>query len=271
MRGNVLPRLLKIWLYLLLVILALPLLSMIALSLDESRYGTLPFKFSTQWYAALTDDSALLGALGTSLNLATQSTIFAVIVGTLLALGLARSGIIVNLPVNGLLLALLTVPALILAAGFVVVFDWVGLGSSATSLVLASIITSLPFVVLIVGGRLRDLNPHYSEAARSLGAGPLRVFFTVTVPLLGPSIIAGTLLAFVITFNNFAIQLFLAPIGVSTLPVQIYSMVRLGVTPDVDALATLIILATVFLVLVLNWLSGNAAKLFTTTTINKGS
>lgn len=269
MKNAVLPRLLKAWLYVVLVILALPLLAMVVLSLNQSRYGTFPFQFTFDWYAKLADDSALLDALGVSLNLATQATVFAVIVGTLLALGMARSRVYVNLPVNGLLLALLTVPALILAAGFVIVLGWLGLGSSSLGLILASIVTSLPFVVLIVSGRLRDLDPHYAEAAHSLGAGPLRTFLTVTVPLIGPSIIAGGLLAFVITFNNFAIQLFLAPIGISTLPVQIYSMVRLGVTPDVDALATIIILSTVLLVVVLNWLSGNAAKLFTAT--NKGN
>lgn len=270
MKNAVLPRLMKIWLYVLLVILALPLLAMTTLSLNQSRYGTFPFHFTFDWYANLAHDQALVDALLTSLNLATQATIAAVIVGTLLALGMARAKAYVNLPINGLLLALLTVPALILAAGFVVVFGWLGLGSSTLGLILASIVTSLPFVVLIVSGRLRDLNPNYAEAAHSLGAGPVLTFLTITIPLIGPSIIAGGLLAFVITFNNFAIQLFLAPIGVSTLPVQIYSMVRLGVTPDVDALATIIILSTVLLVVVLNWLSGNAAKLFTTST-NKGN
>jgi ABC-type spermidine/putrescine transport system, permease component II len=259
----------KIWLYVVLVIIALPLLSMVVLSLNQSRYGTFPFRFTFDWYLSLGNDSVLISALGTSLNLATQATIFAVIVGTLLALGMARSKTYINLPINSVLLALLTVPALILTAGFVIVFTWLGIGSSSVGLILASIITSLPFVVLLVSGRLRELNPHLAEAAHSLGAGPLRTFLTVTLPLIAPSIIAGAMLAFVITFNNFAIQLFLAPIGISTLPVQIYSMVRFGVTPDVDALATIIVFSTALLVVVLNWLSGNAAKLFTPS--NKGN
>ncbi|MGO4680235.1 ABC transporter permease [Microbacterium sp. 2MCAF23] len=269
MKTAVLPRLMKIWLYVILLILALPLLAMVMLSLNESRYGTLPFRFTFDWYAKLSSDGALLDALATSLNLATQATLFAVIVGTLLALGMARSKVYVNLPINSLLLALMTVPALILTAGFVIVFGWLGLGSSTLGLVLASIVTSLPLVVLIVSGRLRDLNPNYAEAAHSLGASSLRTFLTITIPLIAPSVIAGAMLAFVVTFNNFAIQLFLAPIGISTLPVQIYSMVRLGVTPDVDALATMILITTVLLVVILNWLSGSAAKLFTPT--NKGN
>lgn len=256
---------LKIWLGVILVVLALPVLSMIALSFNASRYGTLPFHFSLHWYSVLAQDSSLRTALGTSVNLATQSTIIALVVGTLLTFGLRKASIVVTAPVNGLLLALLTVPALILSAGLVSVFSWMGLDQSTLALILASVVTSLPFVVLIEAGRLRGLDERYAEAARSLGAGPLRTFLLVTAPLMAPSIVAGGLLAFVMTFNNFAIQLFLAPIGISTLPVQIYSMVRLGVTPDVNALGAIIVASTVLLIVVLNWLTGNAARLFTTT------
>jgi ABC-type spermidine/putrescine transport system permease subunit II len=261
-------RVLRVYLYVLLVVLALPMVSLVALSFNKSKFGTLPFVFSTHWYSVLGGDTALITALVTSIKLATQVTVVTVIVGTLLALGLAKASIVVRLPVNGLLLALLTIPAVILSAGLVTVFDWLGLSQSTLALIIASIVTSLPFVVLIVNGRLQDLNPHYAEASRSLGASASRTFLVVTVPLIAPSIIAGGLLAFVICFNNFAIQLFLSPIGVSTLPVQIYSMVRLGVTPDVNALGSIIIVATVVLIIVLNLLTGSAARLFTST--NRG-
>jgi ABC-type spermidine/putrescine transport system permease subunit II len=256
---------LKVWLAVILVVLALPVLSMIALSFNASRYGTLPFHFSLHWYSVMASDDALITALLTSVNLATQVTIVCVVIGTLLTFGLRRASILITAPVNGLLLALLTVPALILSAGLVSVFGWLGLDQTTFALILASIVTSMPFVVLIESGRLRGLDAHYAEAARSLGAGPLRTFLLVTVPLMAPSIIAGGLLAFVITFNNFAIQLFLAPIGISTLPVQIYSMVRLGVTPDVNALGAIIVASTVLLIVVLNLLTGSAARLFTNT------
>ena len=143
------------------------------------------------------------------------------------------------------------------------VVSWIGLGQSTISLVLASAVTVLPYVVLVVNGRLQDLDPTFAEAARALGAGPVRTFLTVTVPMIGAAIVAGGLLAFVVTFNNFAIQLFIAPLGVSTLPVQIYSMVRLGVTPDVNALGALIVVSTVLLIVLLNLLTGSAARLLT--------
>ncbi|MFF1831475.1 ABC transporter permease [Paenarthrobacter sp. NPDC058040] len=255
----------KIWLAVLLVVLALPIVSMVVLSFNESRYGTLPFKFSLDWYSTLAADSALLDSLGVSLSLATDVALICVVVGTLLVFGLRKASIAIKTPVNVLLLAILTVPALIFSAGLVAVFTWMGLQQSTLALLLASAVTSLPFVVLIESGHLQNLSQDYAEAALTLGAGPLRTFLTVTVPLMAPSILAGGMLAFVICFNNFAIQLFLAPIGTSTLPVQIYSMVRLGVTPDVNALGTLIVVGTALLIGVLNWLTGNAARLFTTT------
>ncbi len=263
MQNRAARRVLVTWLWVVLVVLALPILAMVVLSFNESRYGTLPFHFSTHWYATLSGDASLISALRTSITLASEVTVFAVVLGTLLSFGLAKASVLVKQPVNGLLLSMLTVPALILAAGLVSVFSWVGLSQTTLPLVLSSVVTSMPFVVLVVSGRLQELDPRFGEAARSLGAGPLRTFTTVTVPLMAPAIVAGALLAFVMCFNNFAIQLFLAPIGVSTLPVQIYSMVRLGVTPDVNALGSIIVGSTIVLILLLHALTGNAAKLFT--------
>lgn len=263
MRNRLARTVLRGWLWVILVVLALPIVSMIALSFNYSRYGTLPFRFSTRWYGALMGDSELLKALQTSISLSVQVTIITVVVGTLLAFGMAKARIGVSLPFNAVLLALLTIPAIILSAGILAVVSWIGLGQSTTSLVLASAVTVLPYVVLVVNGRLQDLDPTFAEAARALGAGPVRTFLTVTVPMIGAAIVAGGLLAFVVTFNNFAIQLFIAPLGVSTLPVQIYSMVRLGVTPDVNALGALIVVSTVLLIVLLNLLTGSAARLVT--------
>lgn len=257
--------LMKAWLALVLVVLTLPILCMMALSFNQSRFGTLPFHFSLDWYRGLTGDAALIDSLNTSIQLATEVTIVSVVIGTLLAFGLVRAHRAVAAPISLTLLMVLTVPAIILAAGMLAVFDWFGLGQSVTGLVVASVVTSVPFVVLVVSARLRDLDPRYAEAARTLGAGPFRTFLTVTAPLIAPAIVAGALLAFVMCFNNFAIQLFTAPIGVSTLPVQIYSMVRLGVTPDVNALGTIIVVCTVAIVVILHLATGSAARVFTRT------
>ncbi|MFT4043955.1 MAG: ABC transporter permease [Gordonia sp. (in: high G+C Gram-positive bacteria)] len=255
-------RILLLWLTIVMVILVLPLLAMAVMSFNESRYGTLPFHFSFHWYGELSSDTALIDSLKVSVNLALQVTVISVVVGTALAFGLVRVWPWISVSTNSLLLTVITVPGLILSAGMLRVFDLIGLRQSQLALILASVVTSLPFVVMVVGSRVKSLDPVYADAARTLGAGPIRTFLRITVPLIAPALISGAMLAFVMCFNNFAIQLFLAPIGLSTLPVQIYSMVRLGVTPDVNALGTIIVTCTVLIILILNAVTGNAARLF---------
>lgn len=252
----------RTWLTVILVVLALPLVTMIAFSFNESRFGTLPFHFSLEWYTVLANDKSLIEALNVSIRLAAQVTVYTVIIGTMLAMGIAKAAPGLKVPVNASLLIVLTVPPIIFSAGLLSVFDTIGLGKSELSLILASIVTSMPYIVLIVAGRLQDFDDSLVEAARTLGAGPVRSFLRITLPLISPTIIAGGLLSFVVCFNNFVIQLFIAPIGISTLPVQIYSMLRLGVTPDVNALGAIIIGSTVVIIVALHLLTGNAAKLF---------
>jgi ABC-type spermidine/putrescine transport system permease subunit II len=251
------------WLAVIVALLATPLVALVMLSFNASRYGTLPFEFSTRWYRALPEDSTLLEGLTISLSLAAQVTLISVVLGVALAMGLVRSVPAIRVPTNTLLLILLTVPAITLAAGMLEVLHGIGLGQSALSLVAACSVTSMPFVVLIVAGRLQAIDPSLAEAARSLGAGRSRVLFRITLPLIAPGVVAGALLAFVTCFNNFAIQLFIAPLGISTLPVQIYSMARLGITPTVSALGSLIVLSAVVVIIALNILTGSAARILT--------
>ena len=110
---------------------------------------------------------------------------------------------------------------------------------------------------------LAQLDPALADAARSLGAGPVATFLRITVPIATPAILAGSLMAFVICFNNFTVQLFLAPLGDQTLPVEIYSLVRVGVTPDVNALASFIVVGSVLLIVALQLLGANVARTLT--------
>ena len=254
---------LRAWLIVVFVALFLPMLVMIMTSFNESRYGALPFRFSLRWYRQLASDTALIDATTISVRLACYVAGAALVIGTLLAVWLAKAPTVLKVPVDTAMITSLTVPALIMSVGMVVVVEWLGLGQSEPSLVLTCLTASLPYVTLIVTARMRELDPALAEAARSLGAGPVRVFLRVTAPLVAPGILAGGMLAFVVCFNNFAIQLFIAPVGVQTLPVQIYSMVRLGITPDVNALGGLIVAATVVLILLMQWLGGSAARMVT--------
>ncbi len=254
---------LRAWLALVFVALFAPLVVMAAMSFNASRYSTLPFHFSTTWYRALAEDDELVGSTWLSIELALVVTLAAAVVGTMLAVWLSRRGAFARVPVNASLIAAVTVPALVLAIAMLLVAERIGLGQSRTSLFLCCLTASLPYVVFIVGARLDAADPALADAARSLGAGPVATFLRVTVPIAFPAILAGSLMAFVICFNNFTVQLFLAPLGYQTLPVEIYTLVRVGVTPDVNALATFIVIGSVVLVVALQLLGGNVARTLT--------
>lgn len=249
------------WLAVTFLLLFAPLAITILLSFNASPYGTLPFHFSTRWYGVLFRNGDLLLATSISVQLAVAVTVTSALVGSMLALWLAQARPRWAVPVNGALITAMTVPWLILAVSMLLLLERIGMGRSLISLYLGNLAVSLPYVVLIVTARLRGTDPSIAQAARSLGAGPLRTFATVTMPLAAPAVVAGSLMAFIVCFNNFTMQFFLAPLGVQTLPTAIYTLVRVGYKPDVNALGTLLVVASAVLVVLLQWVSGNAAKL----------
>jgi ABC-type spermidine/putrescine transport system permease subunit II len=150
------------------------------------------------------------------------------------------------------LLSALTVPWLVLGVAMLLVVNAIGLGRSMLSIYLGLTAITMPYVTFLVVNRMRGIDPNLEEAARSLGASPVRAFMRVTLPLTMPAIAGGGLIAFMVAFNNFLIQYFLAPFGVQTLPLEIYTLIRVGYQPDLNALATLIVIATVTLALALD-------------------
>ncbi len=255
------PLMLKTWMWIVIILLYAPIIAMIAMSFNESRFGTLPFEFSLRWYEALTPDNPLILATYTSVQLALLVTGSCVVIGTLLALWLSRPGAAwLRSAVNGSLLATVTIPILILSVAILQIVQLLGLGQSVLSLWLACTVVSLPYLVFVVAARIAGLDPALVKASRSLGFGPLQTFWRVTLPLVGSSIVAGALMAFVVCFNNFTVQLFLAPLGVQTLPVNIYAQTRVGVSPDINAVSTLTVVVLVVLVVLLQLVSGNAAR-----------
>ncbi len=239
------------WLWLVLGVVYTPVLVVMVLSFNASRYGTLPFAFTTEWYVALAGNDALISATGRSLVLSTSVAAVAAALGTALALWMvrfARSGATVF---TALLTTAITIPWLILAVAMLLVANAVGVGRGLPLLFLGSLAVAMPYVVLVVVARLQGLGTELEQAARSLGARPLTAFRLVTLPLIGKSVLSGTLLAFIITFNNFPIHFFLAPFGFNTLPMEIYTFVLSGYDPDINALATVLISVAVGLGLVL--------------------
>lgn len=243
------------------VLLYIPLGTVIVLSFNESRYGTLPFRFSTRWYGELMNNDALMTSTLLSFQLGAAVAATCAIIGTTLAVWLVRNARLSLAPVTGLLVSAITIPWLILGVAMLMVVNAVGLGRSMTALFLGSLATSLPYMVMIVVARLREVDPSYEEAARSLGATQWVVLARIVVPMALPAIAGGSLMAFMVTFNNFTIQYFLAPFGVRTLPLEIYTLVRVGYRPDINALAAFVTLFTVVSVVLLQWLGAGTRRM----------
>ncbi len=235
-----------------LAVLFIPLLVIVLLSFNTSPYGTLPFHVTARWYGVLFTSSGLLGPTWLSLRLSVAVAFSAAVLGTMAAVWLDRhAGRFAALAFRGVLVSAITVPWLILGLAMLLVMNAIGLGRSLFSNYLGLLATTLPYVVFIVAARLGAIDRDLEHAARSLGAGPVGGFLRITAPLTLPAIVSGTLIAFIVSFNNFLIQYFLAPFGTETLPLKIYTLIRVGYLPDLNALATLIVGVTIVMILVL--------------------
>jgi spermidine/putrescine transport system permease protein len=253
--------LLRLWLSVVLLFIFSPLIAVAVLSFNESPYGTLPFSFTLEWYLLLFEQRELLVSTLWDLELSVAVGVTAAIMGTLLALWMKRVSKGAALPLHIGLISAMTIPWLLLGVGMLLVLRQIGLGRSIVSMYLGCLAVSLPYVVFIVRARLDSLDPAIQQAGLSLGASHWQVFMRITVPLIGSAAMAGGFMAFVTCFNNFVIQYFLAPIGFRTLPLEIYTMVKMGYKPDINALGTILVAIAAILVLILQKLSGNAGKL----------
>jgi putrescine transport system permease protein len=229
--------------------LYIPILSLIFYSFNASKLVTVWGGFSTKWYVALMDNEAVKNAAWLSFRIATMNATGATILGTLAGLALARFG---RFKSRSLLAGLTTAPLvmpevitglsmLLLFVAMEQVFGWPG-GRGITTITIAHITFSMAYVTVVVQSRLATLDESLEEAAMDLGAKPAKVFFLITLPIIMPAILAGWLLAFTLSWDDLVITSFVNGPGSSTLPVLIFSKVRLGVSPDINALATILVL-----------------------------
>ena len=229
--------------------LYIPILSLIVYSFNASRLVTVWGGFSTKWYVALMDNEAVKNAAWLSFRIATMNATGATILGTLAGLALARFG---RFRSRSLLAGLTTAPLvmpevitglsmLLLFVAMEQLFGWPD-GRGITTITIAHITFSMAYVTVIVQSRLATLDESLEEAAMDLGAKPAKVFFLITLPIIMPAILAGWLLAFTLSWDDLVITSFVNGPGSSTLPVLIFSKVRLGVSPDINALATILVL-----------------------------
>ncbi len=232
-----------------LLFLYVPIGILILYSFNASRLVTVWGGFSTQWYASLLGNQALKDAAILSLGVAMASATIATVLGTLAALALerARPGR-AKLLFGGLIAAPMVMPEVITGLSLLLLFVALNVERGAVTVTLAHATLTLCFVTMIVQARLTTLDRSLEEAAQDLGASPWRVTLTITLPLALPAIVAGWLLAFTLSLDDLVIASFATGPGATTLPMRIYSAVRLGVSPEINAISTLLIAGVAALV-----------------------
>jgi len=231
------------------VLTYLPILITVIYSFNASRISSVWEGFSLKWYEELFRDRDLREALVNSLVLALLSCGCAIVIGTMGALGMYRFRNRVNDVVAYISMLPIMIPEIILGMVFLAVFSLMGLPFGMTTLVIAHTAFCIPYIYSMVKARLAGMDKSLEEAARDLGASPVRVFFDVTLPLIMPAILSGAMLSFAMSFDDVVISIFVTGPGVNTLPVRIYTRMKTGVTPEINALATLMLVATVLLLL----------------------
>ena len=229
--------------------LYVPILSMVLFSFNESKLVTVWAGFSTKWYVALFNNEQMLDAARLSLQIASINATGAVILGTVAGLVLARFGRFRGRTVlSGMTTAPLVMPEVITGLSLLLLFvameqafGWPQ-GRGVTTITLAHITFSMAYVTVVVQSRLTTFDESLEEAAMDLGARPAKVFFVITLPIILPAIISGWLLAFTLSWDDLVITSFVSGPGSTTLPMLIFSKVRLGVSPEINALATIMVL-----------------------------
>ncbi|CAG9431668.1 Inner membrane ABC transporter permease protein YdcV [Providencia alcalifaciens] len=233
--------------------LYIPIIILIVNSFNESRFGIQWQGFSTKWYELLSNNDSLLEAAGHSLTMAVLSATFATIIGTLTAVALFRYRFRGKPFVGGMLFVVMMSPDIVMAISLLVLFMILGVSLGFWSLLFSHITFCLPFVVVTVYARLKDFDVKMLEAARDLGAGEFTILRKIILPLALPAIVAGWLLSFTLSMDDVVVSSFVTGPSYEILPLKIYSMVKVGVSPEVNALATVLLLMSLILVCLSQW------------------
>ncbi len=222
--------------------LYLPIVILVIYSFNQSRLVTVWGGFSAKWYGALLSDQALLDAAWVTLRVALLSASVATVLGTLAAVVLDRFGRFKGRALfSGMIYAALVMPDVITGLSLLLLFVAVGIARGFWTIVLAHITFSMCYVAVVVQSRLVTFDRSLEEAAADLGCPPLKTFLVITLPIVAPAVVAGWMLAFTLSLDDLVIASFTTGPGATTLPMKIYSQVRLGVTPEINAVCTILI------------------------------
>ncbi|MGI6425365.1 MAG: ABC transporter permease [Tepidanaerobacteraceae bacterium] len=252
MKNN--TKLANIYLGLILAVMYLPILIVIIYSFNSSRISSIWGGFSLKWYRELLRDKSMFDAMANSLILASLSSFLAAIIGTLAAVGMPK----VNLRGKGVVEYISTlpimIPEIILGMVFLTFFSLIRLPFGMVTLVIAHTSFCIPYIYMMVKARLVGIDKSLAEAAKDLGASELRVFFDITLPLILPAILSGMLLSFAMSLDDVVISIFVTGVNTNTLPIKIYTQLKTGVTPKINALSTLMLGTTLLIYFLSAWL-----------------
>ena len=231
-----------------------------AFSFNRERLTASWRGFTLEWYARLLEDTQLLSALRNSLLVALVATAVATAIGTAAALAFHRHRFRRQPALDELLLLPMVIPEIAMAASLLLLFAALGLRLGFLTVILAHVAFSVSYAVVVVRARLAGFDRSLEEAAMDLGAGPWRTFLRVTLPGIAPGVFAAALLVFALSIDDYVITSFVAGTGATTLPLQIYSMVRSGISPEINAVSTILLAATALLLFAAWRLEQGAAR-----------
>lgn len=226
-----------------------PILVLVAFSFNRSRLTATWAGFTLEWYAKLLHDPQVLSSLRNSLIVGVVATAASTALGTAAALAFHRHRFRRQAALDALVTLPIVVPEIVLASSLVLLFAAIGLRLGFVTVILAHVGFSISYAVVVVKARLAGFDRSLEEAAMDLGAGPWRTILKVTLPVIAPGILAAALLVFALSIDDYVITSFVAGVGSTTLPIQIYSMVRSGISPEINAVSTLLLAATSLLLL----------------------
>lgn len=245
-----------------LCFLVVPILFVIPMSFSTSSYFEFPPPgLSFKWYAKFFADSSWIATFRHSFYIGISSTICATFLGTLASIGLVRGRFRGKNLIMALVLSPMVVPLIITACGLYFMLSFLGMIGTFLGLVVAHTVLGIPFVVVVVSASLQGFDRTLEQAALSLGASQIRTFFKITAPIVAPGIFSGAIFAFITSFDEVVIALFLAGPRWRTLPVKMFEGIRFEVNPTITAVATLVLMVAVMVLIVATWLRMRGERL----------
>jgi spermidine/putrescine transport system permease protein len=237
-----------------------PIGILVLFSFNRARQTAVWGGWTLDWYRSLAGDDLILASVRNSLVVGLISTGIAAVAGTLVALALGRHRFRGEGATRALLYLPVIIPEVVLGAALVTFFGALAMRLSLSTVIIAHVVFCVSYVAIVVRARLAGFDRSLEEAALDLGARPLATFRRVTLPLIAPGIIAGALLSFTISIDDYVITSFVAGVGATTLPLQIYSMLKVGVTPEVNAVSSLLLFVTIVMITIATRLQQTSSR-----------